>query len=284
MLFLLFFFILSVLYGGSRRRIRSSQYVGRLRAGGTVTRGRTYKRRRYNALIPGFGINRNRFRFTPRSLGNPMAVTERKYFDNERVATVPFVSSDWSGTLLNPVTANTLFSPSQGNGINQRIGRQVSVVRLAIHGNCGLSSFYGTGLSPKNGFLIRIVLFIDQQTNGVIASAPQVIGSGTSIDPIDMFQNYDNFGRFRVLKDVTFKFDYPSVFVDSTSTNFNGQSIVFKWNFKFNPPLRIRFNATNNGTVADIVTNNFAMMAGTTNSVVGQSFLDYKVRTVYYDC
>jgi len=282
MFLLLFFFILSVLYGGNRRRISSSQYVGRIRAGGTVRRGRTYKRRRFNSLIPGAGYNRNRYRFTPRSLGNPLAVTERKYFDTDRAANVAVLSTDWSGTLANPTSLNTLFCPSLGTAVYQRIGRQVNVARLAIRGNVGLSSFYASGLSPKPGYLVRVLVFIDQQTNGVIASAPQVINSASTTDPVDMFQNYDTFGRFKVLKDVTFKFYYPSVFVDSTSTNFNGMTQTFHWEFKFNPPLRIRFNGNNNGTVADIIDNSFNIMAGTT-AAASQAFLDFKCRTVYVD-
>jgi hypothetical protein len=86
------------------------------------------------------------------------------------------------------------------------------------------------------GNLIRIILCIDQQTNG-----SQMNGEDLMQDPvtnssnvsINSFQNLQNLGRFRVLKDKTFTLNNPAVTYDGTNIEQNGLVRHFKWNIGF---------------------------------------------------
>ena len=75
------------------------------------------------------------FNYVPRVPGNPMSITERKYFDSELSAkALPTLASDWSRSECDPAAINNLFSPTTGTNFNNRIGRKVCIKSLRIHG------------------------------------------------------------------------------------------------------------------------------------------------------
>jgi hypothetical protein len=175
----------------------------------------------------------------PRATG-AINMTETKYFDSELTLTDITAVTNWSGTELDPdlvpvASINTLVCPKQGNDINQRIGRRIAVKGIRIRGVVRSESEQNQ-TATDYGNLIRIILCIDQQTNG-----SQMNGEDLMQDPvtnssnvsINSFQNLQNLGRFRVLKDKTFTLNNPAVTYDGTNIEQNGLVRHFKWNIGF---------------------------------------------------
>lgn len=110
----------------------------------------------------------------------------------------------WNDTSWNvePLAAASQFSPNlcvipQNATESGRVGRRVKIHRIDIR--CRLS------LPPSiarnnNASMVRIILYVDRQTNGVIASAADILQTNT----IYSHYNLNSQGRFRFLYDKVF--------------------------------------------------------------------------------
>lgn len=219
----------------------------------------------------------------PRTMG-PFAHTESKYFDSFVNAALIAESVDWTGTEVDP-TANSLFTPSEGADIDNRVGRKVSLYKLAIRG-----AIIPDAISDQADILqvpaCRLILFMDMQTNGAQAQGETVMqgpGAATGVLTFSTFQNTANFGRFRVLRDKTYKLGIVTAGTDGASTTSQAlQTIPFKLTVKFSKPVEVRFNATNAGTIGDIVDNSFHMLAQKSGSPFVHN-ISYQARGYYKD-
>jgi len=223
------------------------------------------------------------FNYVPRVPGNPMAMTERKYFDSElNQKALATLSTSWAGMECDPATIDNLFSPGQGTNFNQRIGRKVCIKSLRIHGYIEYLQQQNNGVSFDNPVLVRVILYQDKQTNGVQSQAEDVINSGGGSVAVAMFQNPVNFGRFRVLKDKKIALNVTAAAFDGTDTNMTGNLRSFNWNIRFRKPLIVNYNSQNTGNVADIVDNSFHVIAGVNRANTSVQ-LNYKSRVVFVD-
>jgi hypothetical protein len=223
--------------------------------------------------------------YVPRTPGG-LASTERKYFDSgfANANLNELTTTGWAGSEIDPATLNCLFAPSEGNGIENRVGNKVLVDKIALQGTMYLNRAENQ-TAAHGAVVIRILLYIDQQTNGTQAQAEDVLASGGAVgQSIHEFQNTANFGRFRVLKDKKITMSVPSTSWDGTNIESNGNARNWKMVVKFSEPLAVRFNNTNGGTVADIIDNSFHIIAAaddiTTTTV---SSIDYKSRVYFRD-
>jgi len=221
--------------------------------------------------------------FIPRSYGNPMAYSETKYFDKELAAKAvqSVAGTSWADTECDPATTNCLFAPTQGNDFNNREGRKCWVKSIKLRGTVLFAS--GVNLSVASpAQKIRMILYMDKQTNGAQAQGEDVIDSGvTATEPvIDEFQNPKNFGRFRVLWDRVYLKRPTSTSYDGTNLETGADYRSFKVFKKFKKPILVHFNATNGGTISDITDNSFHLIVGKVdgNSVVT---LNYKSRVSF---
>lgn len=205
---------------------------------------------------------------------------EMKYFDCSYGATQIAANSDWTGTESDPTTLDTLFVPTQGSAINQRIGREVKVHKIKIRGLIAAPA-QTTEASPDNAQFIRMILVQDTQTNATQMQGEQLIGSGSS-DTIASFQNLDNTGRFKVLKDKTFALVNANISGTSAAATIiqSGMGRWFKINHTFKVPVSVRFNATNGGSIADIVDNSFHILCNSVDSALAAR-LSYQARICY---
>lgn len=190
------------------------------------------------------------------------AVTgEMKYFDSSLANTAIPANNDWTATEFDPTTLNTLFVPVVGAGVNQRIGKACKVLKIKIRGQivCSAQIDQTAADAPC---LVRLVLHQDKQTNSAQAQGEQVMTTqGDDALAINTFQNIDNFGRFDVLMDKTISIQNPNMSYDGT--NIEQAGLIKHWKFTkvFKKPVNVRFNATNGGSVADIVDNSFHVIA-----------------------
>lgn len=216
--------------------------------------------------------------FVPRSLGTPLALTERKYADYQltNTAIVSGVGTA-AGAELDPATQLNLCSPTAGDDYNQRGGRSIQVLAIRVRGFITIAAQVdqtAIDVCPA----VRIVLVQDRQTNSAQLNSEDVITTHGFYGP----QNPSFFGRFQVLKDKTINLRMPSVSYDGTNMEQAGTHTAFKINHKFKVPVEVHFNSTNGGTVADIVDNSFHILGFASDTgMVPQ--LRYFSRVVFMD-
>ncbi len=222
-------------------------------------------------------------------------VGEMKYFDCERDADpIAACTTTWvAGTMQDPDTtinlgsaavANPLclFAPTVGAALNQRIGRKVKVLKIKLHGLMHFSTAAGTN-APKNGTAIRMMLVQDCQTNAAQMTGAQLMNDAASPSSTLMsFQNPNNFGRFKVLKEKRYILDDPNITgtVAGADIVFNGKKLNWKLTATFKTPIDVHFNATNGGTVADIVDNSFHIVCAA-DTVTYTPLITYYSRVCY---
>jgi len=211
---------------------------------------------------------------------------DNHYFDAELALTaVQNSTADWTGTELDATVGagvlamNCLFAPVTGDDIQNRQGRKVFLKKLRIQGQLLVAKSANT-TSARTPNIIRVIVYQDKQTNGTQSQGEQLISSGTATNCLYMFQSTANFGRFRILKDKTFTFQDPSMFRENAADEafFNGLTRFFKFNLKVNE--WVNYNATNGGTVADVIDNSWHLIACTDAGDLIAS-MRYKVRGVF---
>lgn len=255
-------------------RTRSGRVTARSRLGQGA---RTIHR--YRKFPPYKSVQRS---FVPRTMG-PFAASESKYFTTEFGNNI-LSTTNWTGTELDPATILSLCCPQEGSDIDNRIGRKISVYKIALR---GLLQWDLEGdepdILPSPAF--RLILYIDQQTNGTQAQGEQVMTPVASSDEIGFcsFQNLANLGRFRVLKDKVYRGTTMTAGTDGTNTvSVSTAPIPFKMTVRFRKPVIVRFNATNGGTIGDIVDNSFHLI-GCKSSPYHTVNLTYQCRAYFKD-
>jgi len=220
-----------------------------------------------------------------RTMG-PFAATESKYFTSTVSARAFPESQTWVDTEIDPTTFNTLCLPVEGADISQRIGRKISVYKIAIRG-----TIQQTNASDQPDVLanpaFRLILYIDQQTNGVQSQGEEVMaapgGAATVLTAFNSFQNLANLGRFRILRDKIYRGTVQTAGTDGASTvSINSNHIPFKMTVRFRNPVIIRFNATNGGTIGDIVDNSFHLIGNKSGTSYDHT-INYQCRAYYKD-
>jgi len=209
---------------------------------------------------------------------------EMKYFDTELAATsVAAVTTTWVATTLrDPTTFNCLFVPVVGAAINQRIGRQVNVMKIKMQGYVNIPA-QSAQAAADNSSCVRFILVQDMQTNAAAMTAAQLLSDQAGPDTtIHAFQNLSNFGRFRVLKDKKITVSDMTLTGSPTTADVvqSGFKRAFKFNINFKQPVSVRFNATNGGTIADIIDNSFHFIIGTDQTALVPS-VSYTCRVCY---
>lgn len=234
-------------------------------------------------------IVRSRRRFYSRVLGRStgaiVATAERKYFDS-LVSAAAITANTTAPGVNDPATLNTLFAPIQGSGINNRVGRKVLMHWVHVRGmvNFGVPTAQAT---PQKCPELRLALVLDKQTNAAQAAGTTVFMSpatATAILANCTFMNLDNLGRFKILKDKRFASKDTNTGNDAATTVSQApDQVPFNWLYRFKGAgVPVHFNATNGGTVADIVDASLHMYANI--CVTGWTpVLSYNARICYTD-
>lgn len=236
-----------------------------------------YKKRR--AVASGSHGAIATYQTVPRTRG-VYARGEMKYYDNSRNAAIA-AGTDWTASELDPSTELSLFNPASGPAINQRIGQKVMVRKIAIKGTI----VTGAQVDQTDADIyphIRFALVQDTQTNGAQMQGEEVFAShqANAYTVMGAFQNINNFGRFKVLKEKIVRVPMIPAIYDGTNIEQAGCTIPFKMTYTFKKPVWVKFNSTNGGTIADIVDNSFHLI-GRYSSTDTTCSLYYNVRTYY---
>lgn len=221
--------------------------------------------------------------FTVARTRGPYARGEMKYFDAGLASTVIAGTTDWTGSEYDPATILTLCCPTQGAAINQRIGREISIHKIKVRGSILMTYTYNTALTTWASPAVRLILYVDNQTNSAQSQGEYVMSTPTAGGAWLSYQNIDMFGRFNVLKDKMINLPiYSSSFVDSTHYANAPSRVNFKFNINLKTPIKVRFNNTNGGTIADITDNSLHIIAAPTPTTPGVN-LTYVSRVCYKD-
>lgn len=221
-------------------------------------------------------------------------IGEMKYFDctGDSIALAATNTTWVAGTMVDPSTTINLgsaavatplclFAPTVGAALNQRIGRKVKVLKIKLNCSVLIAPQAAQAAADLPAF-IRIMLVQDMQTNAAQMTGVQLMNAGSAANStILSFQNPDNFGRFRVLKEKRFVMQNPSTFNDAAATGAQyGLQHQFKLTFNCKHPIDVHFNATNGGTVADIVDSSFHVVCAASNISLAP-LLQYYSRVCY---
>ncbi len=210
--------------------------------------------------------------------------SEMKYFDTFLAETTMPNSADWTGTEIDPATFLNFCNPVKGTGINERIGRHIRIHGIKIRGiirAAPQANVTATDASTQ----VRLSLVLDTQTNAAQMQGEQVFeapGAASSRNCVQTFMSLDNLGRFRVLKDKFISFGNPNISWDGTNMEQNGVLRPFKIFHKFRVPIDVHFNATDGGTIADIVDNSLHLLANESDATLAAGIL-YEARVSYKD-
>lgn len=213
------------------------------------------------------------------------AVTgEMKYFDCELGATtIAACTTTWvAGTILDPSTTINLgdaavatpfclFAPKVSAALNGRVGRKVRLLKVRLNGVINVP-VQTAQLTTDAATQIRVMLVLDQQTNAAAMTGAQLMNdAGTATATINSFQNPNNFGRFRVLKNKNMTISNLGLTGTAGAMDIIqcGYTRTFKLSYTWKVPLEVNFNATNGGTVADIINNSLHVIIGSSLAGAG---------------
>ncbi len=214
---------------------------------------------------------------------------EMKYYDTERTSKAIPASTDWTGTEFNPDVPNatsTLCAPASGSAINERIGRDVKLMKLNI--NWQIQTPTQTGVTAGDfGTNIRLIVVQDTQTNAAQAQGEVIMqqpATASSDHPPNSFMSLVNLGRFKILSDQHLVLENPNAAATTATANQAQQGLILQGQIRLNfkQPVTIKFNATGtaNGAIADIVDNSFSVYA-TCSSAGMAPVLVYQARAYY---
>jgi len=218
------------------------------------------------------------------------AVTgEMKYFDCDKSNTaIALATTTWvAGTMFDPTTTLNLgsaavatplclFAPTVGSGLNQRVGRAVRMMKVKVNGYLSTDPQVAQTTADA-GTMVRILLVLDKQTNAGQMTGAQLMRDGSvAATTANSFQNPDNFGRFRVLKEKVYAISDPNTSGSPTAGDVIAGALCRRVKFSCRlKGLPVNFNATNGGTVADIVNHSLHIVAITNNQALSPSLSYY---------
>lgn len=229
-----------------------------------------------------------------RTRGAPV-VGEMKYMDSDAIGiTLTATTTTWpAGTMCDPLTtinlgsaavANplNLCSPTVGSALNQRVGREIKVMKIKVHGQINIPAQAAQGAGDVSA-IVRLCLVQDTQTNSAQMTGAQLFNDATgALTTLQSFQNPNNFGRFKVLRDKMMCFQNVNMAGSPSGTDLvqSGMNQKFKLTYVFPAGVSVRFNNTNGGTVADIIDNSFHIVCAVQNTTLSPQ-LYYYCRVCY---
>lgn len=243
-----------------------------------------YKKRKYEAHTTSTSIANAAARRATAAAG------ETKYFDANLADTAIAGSTltTWVGTEMDPAAPalDTLFVPSTGTDIINRIGRKVCVKALKMNITTTIPAI-AAQTTARAAAVIRYILYQDMQTNGAQAQGEDVMGSTGTLTNITndlQFMSLANLGRFKVLWDKRFVIQDPNFAGTGTADTYdgNGKKIVHKVRLKFPKGIIFNFKSSVTPSVVDLVDNSFHFLATVDNGALAPT-VKYACRTSFKD-
>lgn len=161
---------------------------------------------------------------------------ETKYFYND-FATTTFpaaggISTSWTNSI-----GQSIFIPALGDDNNAREGRACNLHKINIRGmiDCPADSTTALGVTP----FVRFILADCIQAKGDTPLPAEMM----TANGVFAFTNPDNFGQFKILKDVIIQLPYMASTEGAVAGSFHTEGInkAFHIVHKFKTPLQVKF-------------------------------------------
>lgn len=233
----------------------------RKRKAGALTR-RFQKRQRAMVVYAPRNAGRLRIGGVYGRFSGPNA--EMKFLDT----TVGTTTIATTGTLL----STSLLVIPQNNTESGRIGRKCTVKQLSLKGNIDLAV---ATLSNQTSDVLRIIVYVDKQTNGIAATVGGILATAT----YNSFRNLSETGRFSILMDKSYGLQCPAGQGDGVTFSFSETARPWSMNRKLNLPIEYDASATT-GVLTTIRSSNIGVMA---ISKAGIAKFDFVARVRYSD-
>ena len=247
---------------------------------------------RYNPTVPVAGSSRaaanntglRRFKraagMTPKQVSNlrigGFLGIELKYVDYALVAQAVLAPTDAAGAEMDPATALALNAIAQGDGEQQRDGKQVAVKSCYVTGVVDCPALINQ-TTAKNIPTIYIALVLDKQTNAAQAASELVFTNpgASAITAASPLRNMQYTSRFEVLDSVCLEIEQPQATYDGTNLEQAGSRTPFK--LSWTGDLMTQYVATG-ATVASIQDNSLHVIAYAGPDLTAAPVLSYNSR------
>jgi len=205
---------------------------------------------------------------------------EVKYLDLNYQAVIAS-AADLTLAMADPAAGvvGCLSAPSQGDGPDQRDGKQIYIRSIQIKGLVQQGPFL-TAASPPGPLRVMIALVLDQQTNQTqclsnnIYSNPGATTAGTVVPLRNIFFNK----RFKIIRTLEIDISADSLsHFSAGSYAWNGTTATFDMYVKFKEPIVVNFSVGTAANVNQVIDNSLHLVAFS-NSAVPALTLTYNGR------
>jgi len=190
---------------------------------------------------------------------------ELKFYDSKLASGTINATSDASGGEQDPSATVLLNTVVQGDGEENRDGRQILMKNISIRGTISVAA-QTNQVAGDQSPTIFIALVLDKQTNGVTIASEDVYKneSASAVLATSPFRNLQNIKRFRVLK--TLRFALPQAEMVWDGTNIEQSGFTFPWEMyaELNN-LQVNYSGTTE-TVASITDNSLHLIGWTSHT------------------
>lgn len=152
--------------------------------------------------------------------------------------------------VISPASCLTI---AQGDGESERIGRKICVKSIGWKFRVSLPTRVGAGSGLAD--TIRVIVYLDQQTNGVAAGVTEILESAD----FQSFNNLANKGRFKTLMDRTYNLTNPSGAGDGAVNDFSELHISDSFYKKCSIPIEYD-NSAGTGAITTMRSNNIGVL------------------------
>ncbi len=162
----------------------------------------------------------------------------------------------------------------EGNGESDRLGRKITVKRVEWRYTLFLPNLTGNLASLPD--TVRVILYLDKQTNGLAATAAVILQT----DDYQSFRNMANSGRFRILCDKTHTVKAAASGAGDGTTN-DFSATLQNYFFSINVNIPIEYDSSSNlGVLTSMRSNNIGVLLEGRD---GKALFESKMRIRYTD-
>jgi len=203
---------------------------------------------------------------------------ERKFYDTTLVQAAITAPTDATGGELDPSATSMISTPTQGDGEQQRDGKQIACLYVEIVGTIQTAAFEASADLPS-GCSVYLACVLDQQTNAAQMNSEDCfknLGAAAGLAP-NPIRNLLFGKRFRILKQRTFEMNLDTCTQQAANDySWPGKRHNFRWYIPLKG-LKINFNAGTTASIANVVDNSIHMI-GYANSTATVPLISYNAR------
>ncbi len=160
----------------------------------------------------------------------------------------------------------------QGIGESQRIGRKITIKKINWRYKYSLAEINGI-TSPPNPDIIRIILYLDKQCNGAIATVLNILQTAD----FQSFRNLVNSKRFAILLDKSHAVNYATALGSGADGDYTATAKIGQFFKTINIPLEF---SAETGAITELCCNNFGVLLISECGIIS---FESKIRLRYTD-